>query len=116
AETQSVLWARVLDRLAGPNPPALVCVDPRMTPVARAASVHVAPRPGTNVALMNGLLHEIIANGWVDHDYIDAHVVGFDELSQRVADYPPEHVAAICDVPADRIREAARVLGTAKRL
>ncbi|MBQ0970024.1 nitrate reductase [Streptomyces sp. RK31] len=116
AETQSVLWTRVLDRLAGPNPPALVCVDPRMTPVARAATVHLAPRPGTNVALMNGLLHEIIANGWVDHDYIDAHVVGFDELSKRVEDYPPEHVAEICDVPADRIREAARVLGTAKRL
>ncbi|MGY1672310.1 molybdopterin oxidoreductase family protein [Geodermatophilus sp. SYSU D00710] len=116
AETQVVTWSRVLDRLAGPNPPRVVCVDPRTTPVARAAAVHLAPRPGTNVALMNGLLHEIVTNGWIDRDYLDAHVVGFDELAERVAEYPPDVVAGICDVPADRIREAARVIGTAERL
>jgi anaerobic selenocysteine-containing dehydrogenase len=57
AETQTVLWTRVLDRLAGPNPPQVICVDPRMTPVAREATVHLAPRPGTNVMLMNALIH-----------------------------------------------------------
>ncbi|MBC7273666.1 MAG: nitrate reductase [Streptomyces sp.] len=116
AETQTVLWTRVLDRLAGPNPPAIVCVDPRPTPVARAATVHLAPRPGTNVALMNGLLHEIIARGWTDRDYIERHVVGFEELAERVEDYPPERAAAICDVPVERIRDAARVLGTGQRV
>jgi anaerobic selenocysteine-containing dehydrogenase len=116
AETQTVLWTRMLDRLAGTDPPAVVCVDPRRTPVARAATVHLAPKPGTNVALMNGLLHEIIGNGWIDRPYLDAHVVGFEELEQRVADYPPEKVAAICDVPATQIREAARLIGTAERL
>ncbi|MBQ1088633.1 nitrate reductase [Streptomyces sp. B93] len=116
AETQTVLWTRVLDRLAGPNPPAIVCVDPRPTPVARAATVHLAPRPGTNVALMNGLLHEIIARGWTDRDYIERHVVGFEELAERVEDYPPERAAAICDVPVERIRDAARILGTGERV
>jgi anaerobic selenocysteine-containing dehydrogenase len=116
AETQTVLWTRMLDRLAAPNPPAIVCVDPRTTPVARAATVHLAPRPGTNVALMNGLLHEIIGNGWIDRAYLDAHVLGFEELEKRVADYPPETVAGICDVPAERIREAARIIGRAERL
>jgi anaerobic selenocysteine-containing dehydrogenase len=116
AETQTVLWARMLDRLAGPSPPAIVCVDPRLTPVARQATVHLAPLPGTNMALMNGLLHEIIAHGWVDHDYIDAHTVGFEELSKRVGEYPPERAAEICGVDADDIRRAARVIGTAKRL
>lgn len=116
AETQSVLWMRVLDRLAGPNPPKLICVDPRPTQVARHATVHLAPLPGTNVALMNGLLHEIIANDWVDHDYVQAHAVGYEELAERVKDYPPDRVAEICDVPADQIREAARILGTAERL
>jgi anaerobic selenocysteine-containing dehydrogenase len=91
-------------------------VDPRVTPVARAATVHLAPLPGTNVALMNGLLHEIIRNDWVDHDYIAAHTVGFDELRQQVEDYPPERVEEICRVPAQQIREAARILGTAQRL
>jgi anaerobic selenocysteine-containing dehydrogenase len=116
AETQTVLWTRVLDRLAGPNPPQVICVDPRETPVARAATVHLAPRPGTNVMLMNALLHELIANGWVDEEYVQAHAVGFAELEKRVADYPPELAAEICDVPVEQIREAARVLGTAERL
>jgi anaerobic selenocysteine-containing dehydrogenase len=116
AETQTVLWSRVLDRLAGPRPPIVVSVDPRPSPVARAATVHLAPLPGTNLALMNGLLYEIIANGWIDRDYLDAHVVGFEELEKRVKDYPPEHVAEICGVPAERIRHAARLLGGAERL
>ncbi|MGY1771324.1 molybdopterin oxidoreductase family protein [Blastococcus sp. SYSU D00813] len=116
AETQTVLWTRVLDRLAGPNPPQVVCVDPRETPVARAATVHLAPRPGTNVMLMNALLHEIIGNGWVDQAYVDAHTVGFEELAERVRDYPPEVAAEVCDVPVERIREAARVIGHAERL
>lgn len=116
AETQSVLWMRVLDRLAGPNPPDIICIDPRSTPVAEQATVHLAPRPGTNVPLMNALLHELIANDWVDHDYIDAHLVGFHDLKTRVENYPPERAAEICDVPVDQIREAARLLGNAKRL
>jgi anaerobic selenocysteine-containing dehydrogenase len=116
AETQTVLWMRVLDRLAGPNPPKVICVDPRETPVARAATVHLAPRPGTNVMLMNALLHEIIANDWVDHDYIQRHTVGFDELEKQVADSPPERAAEVCDVNADDICEAASILGRAERL
>ncbi|MGY1856943.1 molybdopterin oxidoreductase family protein [Modestobacter sp. SYSU DS0290] len=116
AETQTVLWTRILDRLAGPNPPQVICVDPRETPVARAATVHLAPRPGTNVMLMNALLHEVIANGWVDEEYVQAHAVGFAELQKRVADYPPEVAAEVCDVPVEQIREAARILGTAERL
>ncbi|WP_280452662.1 molybdopterin oxidoreductase family protein [Nocardia cyriacigeorgica] len=116
AETQTVLWSRMLDRLAGPEPPAIVCVDPRTTPVAERATVHLRPLPGTNVALMNALLHEIIANDWVDHDYVTAHTVGFAELRARVADYPPEKAAAICEVDAADIRHAAHLLGTARRL
>ncbi|MFI9464679.1 molybdopterin oxidoreductase family protein [Streptomyces xiamenensis] len=116
AETQSVLWTRVLDRLAGPQPPQIVCVDPRPTRVAEVATVHLAPLPGTNVALMNGLLHEIIAQDWIDRTYLDAHTVGFDELRARVADCTPEATERICDVPAADIRRAARVLGRARRL
>jgi anaerobic selenocysteine-containing dehydrogenase len=116
AETQTVLWTRVLDRLAGPNPPKVICVDPRETPVARHATVHLAPRPGTNVMLMNALLHEIIANGWIDGDYVKAHAVGFEELVKRVQDYPPTLAAEVCDVPVEQIREAARLIGTAERL
>jgi anaerobic selenocysteine-containing dehydrogenase len=116
AETQSVLWSRMLDRLAGPEPPAILCVDPRDTPVARAATIHLAPLPGTNLALMNGLLHEVIANGWVDRDYVERNTVGYDDLAALVRDYPPERVASVCGIPAGEIRAAARLLGGAQRL
>lgn len=116
AETQAVLWERILDRLDGPDPPALLCVDPRPTPVAEHATVHLAPLPGTNLALMNGLLHEILTRGWTDPDYIDRHTVGFDSLRAMVADYPVETAAEICGVPANDLRAAARLLGGAERL
>jgi anaerobic selenocysteine-containing dehydrogenase len=116
AETQAVLWMRVLDRLEGPNPPALICVDPRPTEVARHATVHLAVRNGTNLALLNALVHEVIANGWVDESYVAAHAVGFDELRQRTETCTPEWAADICGVDAGAIREAARLIGTAERL
>lgn len=116
AETQTVLWARILDRLAGPNPPKVICVDPRQTPVADVATVHLAPRPGTNVMLMNALLHELIEHNWVDHEYVEAHAVGFPELAKMVADQAVERAAEVCGVPAEQLREAARIIGGAQRL
>ncbi|NUO35425.1 MAG: nitrate reductase [Dermatophilaceae bacterium] len=116
AETQTVLWMRILDRLAGDDPPKVLCVDPRPTPVAKAATVHLAPRPGTNVALMNALLHELVATGAVDEEWVNSHTVGYDDLRKVVERYTPEVVSAICDVPADDIRAAARLLGDAQAL
>jgi anaerobic selenocysteine-containing dehydrogenase len=116
AETQTVLWMRMLDRRHGPDRPALVVADPRLTPVAREADVHLPVRPGTNVALMNGVLREVIANGWVDERYVADHTLGFDELRSTVEPYTPERVEEICDVRAADLREAARIVGTAERL
>ncbi|MFI9568492.1 molybdopterin oxidoreductase family protein [Streptomyces rishiriensis] len=116
AETQPVQWMRLLDRLEGGDPPRLVCVDPRPTRVARRAAVHLAPRAGTNVALLNALLHEIIRTDRVDHEYIAAHTVGFEELASRVRECTPQWAAGVCDVPAASIGEAADVLGDADRL
>ncbi|CAM5313856.1 molybdopterin oxidoreductase family protein [Streptomyces avidinii] len=115
AETQPVQWMRILDRLDGSDPPCLICVDPRPTQVARRAAVHLAPRGGTNVALLNALLHEIIRTGRVDHEYVEARTVGFEELAKTVAPCTPEWAADICDVPAAKIREAAELLGTADK-
>src|SRR5215213_4190965 len=116
AETQTVLWMRMLDRLEGSHPPKLVVVDPRPTPAAQRADVHLAVKNGTNMALMNGLLHEIITNGWYDEEYIAAHTMGLEELRAVVEEYPPEKVAEICGVPASEIREAARIIGESERL
>jgi anaerobic selenocysteine-containing dehydrogenase len=116
AETHTVLWARVLDRLGGPDRPRLVVVDPRPTPVAREADVHLAILPGTNVALLNAIQHELIANGWVDEAFVEAHTIGFDALAKVVRGHPPERAAEICGVDAADIRAAARLIGTSERL
>jgi anaerobic selenocysteine-containing dehydrogenase len=116
AETQTVLWARILDRTHGIDPPKIVCVDPRRTPVAaeaeRTGGVHLAPRVGTNLALMNGLTRELFVNGWIDHDWVDEHTLGVDDLRAVVEPYPPQEVARICGVDADDVRRAARIFGT----
>ncbi len=116
AETQPVLWRRIKDRLEGDRPPKLVVVDPRLTVPARHAAVHVPVRVGTNLAFMNAVVHELIANGWIDRSYAEAHAVGFEELRERTLTCTPEWAAAICAVDSALIREAARVLGQAERL
>ncbi|MET7749159.1 nitrate reductase [Micromonospora sp. NPDC005367] len=116
AETQTVLWMRMLDRRRGPNPPALLAVDPRSTAVTREADLHLPIRNGTNMALLNGLLREVIRNGWYDEAYVAAHTLGFDELCRTVDGYPPERVADICDIPAADVRRAAELLGGSQRL
>jgi ferredoxin-nitrate reductase len=116
AETQAVLWMRMLDRLEGPNPPKLIVVDPRPTPSALRADVHLRVKNGTNLALMNALLHELITNGWYDEEYVTANSIGFEDLKQTVMEYPPETAAEICGVEAEEIREAARLIGNTERL
>ena len=116
ASTQSVLWMRMLDRRRGPNPPRMVAVDPRETPVAQEADVHLAVRSGTNVALMNALIQQLLANGFYDEAYVQAHTLGFEDLERTVSSYTPERAGTICDVAPSRIREAAEIIGTSERL
>jgi anaerobic selenocysteine-containing dehydrogenase len=116
AETQTVAWMRILDRLAGSDPPTLIAVDPRRTKVTEHATVHLPIRAGTNLPLLNAIQHELIASHCVDHAFVEAHTIGYQRLVETVAEYPPDRVAGICGVPADDIREAARLIGAAERL
>ncbi|KXX77641.1 Nitrate reductase [Madurella mycetomatis] len=116
AATQTVLWSRILDRLAGPHPPKLVVVDPRLSETARKATLHLAPRIGTNLALLNGIQHLLFKNDWVDRNYLSKHTVGLEELETTVAEYEPETVEKITGVPAKDLREAARIIGTSNSL
>ncbi|WP_245923737.1 molybdopterin oxidoreductase family protein [Paractinoplanes atraurantiacus] len=116
AATQTVLWMRMLDRRRGPNPPRMLAVDPRETPVAKEADIHLAIRPGTNVALVNGLIRQVIHSGWYDPTYTQAHVIGFEGLAETVDAYTPSHVADICGLKARDIERAAELLGTSERL
>jgi len=116
AETQAVLWMRMLDRLHGPDRPRLIVVDPRPTPPALKADVHLPIRNGTNLALVNGICHELIQNGWVDADWLAQHAIGYEELRSTVEPCDPATAAEICQVPAEGICKAARIIGTAERL
>ena len=116
AETQTVLWMHELDRLRGPDPPRSVVIDPRKTESAREAQVHLAIKPGTNLAVLNGLARQLIENGRVDRAFVDLHTIGFDALEKTVSAYSPERVAEICGVAADDVRRAAEILGEAERL
>ncbi len=114
--TQTVLFARALDRLEGPDPPKLIVIDPRVTAVARRATVHLRPRLGTNLAVMNGLIRLIIEAGRIDAEFIAKHTVGFEGLKRTTASYTPEKVEEISGVPAAELRRAAAVLGSSRRL
>ncbi|MCU0813171.1 MAG: molybdopterin oxidoreductase family protein [Burkholderiaceae bacterium] len=92
----------------------LWCIDPRRTETADKCHRHLAIRPGTDGALALALMHEVVAHGWIDHDYVDRHVDGVDQLVERARAWPPERAAAVCGVPADDIRELARDYGTTK--
>jgi anaerobic selenocysteine-containing dehydrogenase len=116
AETQTVLWMRMLDRLHGPDRPRLLAVDPRETPVAKEADIHLALRNGTNLALMNALIRELIERDWIDHDYLDANAVGFEELQRKVSGCTPKWAADVCGLEARDIEAAAELVGTAERL
>ena len=116
ASQQTVLWMRILDRLRGANPPRLVVVDPRRTETAREAALHIAPRIGTNLAFMNGLLYLVLRNRHVDRSFINAHTLGFTALEEVVSKYPPDRVARICDIPAAQLEQAAEIVGTTPRL
>lgn len=116
AATQTVTWSRVLDRLAGPNPPRLVVIDPRRTPTAEKAEVHLPVRPGTNLALLLALERELLENGWIDQDFVDAHTLGLEELRGRVEEWTSERAGEVCGVDADDIRRAARIFGETDRV
>ncbi|KAI9370266.1 hypothetical protein BJX61DRAFT_549084 [Aspergillus egyptiacus] len=116
ANTQTVLWSRVLDRLAGPNPPTLIVVDPRVTETAKKATIHLAPKLGTNVALLNGLQHLIIENGWTNEEYIAKYVCGYEDLKKVVGKYTPEYVSKITGIPESQLHETAKTIATAGSL
>ncbi len=91
-----------------------VVVDPRATPTARGAALHLQPVPGTDVALANGLLHIALREGLVDEAYVAARTTGFDEVRRTVGAYWPDRVERITGVPVAQLRETVRLLGTAR--
>jgi len=90
------------------NGARLIVIDPRRTRTARLADRYIPVRPGTDAALALGMMHIIINEGLYDADYVARYTVGFDQLCERVQEYPPEEVEPVTGVPAEDIRHLAR--------
>jgi anaerobic selenocysteine-containing dehydrogenase len=80
------------------------------------ADLHLAPKVGTNMAVLNGLQHLLTAGGYVDRAFVEEHTVGFAELKRVVQGYPPERVEKITGIPAADLCRAAEMIGTSKGL
>lgn len=90
----------------------LVVIDPRRQALSRLATHHLAFRPGSDVALLNALLHVIIEEGLTDPATIAAHVDGFEDLKARIGGFSPERMAPVCGIPAATLRAVARLYAT----
>ncbi len=92
----------------------VVVIDPRRTITARSADEHIQPRPATDGALALGLMHVIFAEGLHNEAWLEANTVGWRQLRERAAEYPPERVAAITGLCEETIISLARRYGTTK--
>jgi assimilatory nitrate reductase catalytic subunit len=94
---------------------SLIVIDPRRTPTAEAATLHLQPQPGTDLALANGLLFLAVEMGHLDEAYVEARTTGWDAVRRTVASYWPARVERLTGVAEPDLRQAAQLLGTASR-
>ncbi len=106
------LWHGILE--AKKRGAKLIVIDPRNTATAQWADLWLQIRPGTDCALLMSMINIIISEGLYDKEFVDKYCYGFDKLSERAREYSPEKVTQITWVPAEKIREAARMYATNK--
>ena len=92
----------------------IIVVDPRITPIARTCDLFLPIKPGRDVALFNGILHLMIENDWLDHEFIEGHTVGFEAVAEHVREWTPRQTARVTGISERAIRQAAEWWGEAK--
>lgn len=108
--TNRHLWPFIEEaRAAGAE---VVVIDPIRTITAGSADWFIQPLPGTDVAFMLAVMNVLIRDDLVDQDYVDRHALGYDDLAQRVGEWPPERAAGVCGIEAAEIERFARAYGT----
>lgn len=93
----------------------LIVVDPRRIELAEKADIWMRLQPGTDIALINGILNIILEKGWADKKFIEERTEGFEALVENLKKFPPEAVSKITGVPLEQMVEAARMYATADR-
>jgi anaerobic selenocysteine-containing dehydrogenase len=89
----------------------LIAIDPYRSLTAEKCHQHIALLPGTDAALALGMMHVLIAEDWLDHEYIDLYTHGFAELKQRAMEWPPQRVAQVCGISVEQVVDLARLYG-----
>ena len=110
ADNHPILWQRLQEN----RHKTLIVADPRVTKTAMMADLHLPVNPRSDLALVNGLIHILIANDLIDQAYIDAHTTGFEALRESVRDDTPDRVSAITGVPVDLIFRTASFYAQAR--
>ncbi|MBX9580604.1 MAG: molybdopterin-dependent oxidoreductase [Gemmataceae bacterium] len=94
----------------------IVVIDPRRPGIADFAAHYCPIRNGSDVAFYNAVMYILITENLIDHDFVNSRTENFEALKATVMNYPPERVAPVCGIPADTIREVARLIGRSKNL
>jgi anaerobic selenocysteine-containing dehydrogenase len=105
-------WARAQE--AKRRGAKVIAIDPYRSLTAEKCSQHVAPLPGTDGALALGMMHVLISEGLVDADYVSRYTLGYEELKEKIKQYPPEWAAQTCGLPVEEIVQLARDYGRTK--
>jgi anaerobic selenocysteine-containing dehydrogenase len=96
------------------NGAKLICIDPRRSETAEKCHEHIALLPGTDAALALSMMHELIQNDWLDHDYLARYTLGWEALRERALLWPPARAAAVCGISVAQIKSLALDYGTCK--
>jgi formate dehydrogenase alpha subunit len=115
ASEQHPLIGRRIIKTVKEKGAALIVADPRRIDLVEVSRLHLRHRPGTDTALINGILHVIIQEGREDRKFIEENTEGFEAVAKSLGDYTPEHVEAITGVPSRQIVEAARMYAGAEK-
>jgi len=97
------------------NGAKLIVIDPRKIDLVKYADIWLCQKPGSDVAVLNGLMNVIISENLYAKEYVESRTEGFEALKQVVEKYTPEYVETIAEIPADDLRKAARMYARANR-
>ena len=115
ADCHPVTWKRIRKRkLAAPDEVAVIVADPRWTETADIADLHLPLRPGSDISLLNAMLHVLWKEGLLDQDFVARHTSGWPALRTAIAGSSPEHASAVTGLSAEIIVATARRFGRAR--
>ncbi|WP_163969662.1 molybdopterin oxidoreductase family protein [Oceanobacillus halotolerans] len=116
AETGTVFFERIMERKRRTGKPYIIVVDVRKTLTAKEADLFLQLKPGTNLALLNGIQHLMVKNGWVDESFIKNHTVGYERMKHAVEPWTLSNTVEVTGVPEENIRQAAQIIGKTNSL